>query len=43
MQNAKAAIVIEHLGAIEWRDQQTRDGGLVYAPTGRMDPMWSLA
>ncbi|KAF3016481.1 hypothetical protein E8E14_009582 [Neopestalotiopsis sp. 37M] len=43
MQNAKAAIVIEHLGAIEWRDQQTPDGGLVYAPTGRMDPMWSLA
>jgi hypothetical protein len=41
-QRAKAAIVCEHFGAIEWKDYD-RGGKLVYEPTGRMEPMWTMA
>lgn len=42
LQNAKAAIVCEHFGAIEWKDDfsGTRPE---YKPTGRLEPMWTMA
>jgi len=42
MANAKASINIEHLGAIEWKDEQTSEGP-VYGPTGLLEPMWTFA
>jgi hypothetical protein len=42
MANAKAAINIEHLGAIEWKDVQTPDGP-IYKATGLLEPMWTFA
>lgn len=39
---AKAAIICEHFGAIEWKDVW-RDGVPVYEPTGRLEPMWTMA
>ncbi|EKM76178.1 hypothetical protein AGABI1DRAFT_131498 [Agaricus bisporus var. burnettii JB137-S8] len=38
---AKAAIICEHFGAIEWKDVW-RDGVPVYEPTGRLEPMWTM-
>ncbi|KAF7308364.1 hypothetical protein HMN09_00685000 [Mycena chlorophos] len=39
--NAKAAIVCEHFGAIEWKDNFT-SGEPVFEPTGRYEPMWTM-
>jgi hypothetical protein len=39
---AKAAILCEHFGAIEWKDVW-RDDVPVYEPTGRLEPMWTMA
>ncbi|KXN90753.1 hypothetical protein AN958_03640 [Leucoagaricus sp. SymC.cos] len=39
---AKAAIVCEHFGAIEWKDT-VRHGKYSYEPTGHMEPMWTMA
>jgi hypothetical protein len=41
MQNAKAAIVCEHFGAIEWKDN-FGTGRPVYEPTGKFEPMWTM-
>ncbi|KAF7356454.1 Elongation factor 2 [Mycena venus] len=41
MQNAKAAIVCEHFGAIEWKDN-FETGKPVFEPTGRYEPMWTM-
>ncbi|KAJ7091535.1 hypothetical protein B0H15DRAFT_241368 [Mycena belliarum] len=41
MQNAKAAIVCEHFGAIEWKDN-FKTGKPVYEPTGKYEPMWTM-
>ncbi|KAJ7491995.1 hypothetical protein FB451DRAFT_1216566 [Mycena latifolia] len=41
MQNAKAAIVCEHFGAIEWKDN-FKTGKPVYEPTGKFEPMWTM-
>ncbi|KAF8216675.1 hypothetical protein K438DRAFT_400934 [Mycena galopus ATCC 62051] len=41
MQNAKAAIVCEHFGAIEWKDNFTT-GEPVFEPTGKYEPMWTM-
>ena len=43
LRNAKAAVVCEHFGAIEWKDEFGPDGKPVYRPTGRMEPMWTMA
>ncbi|KAF7308968.1 Elongation factor 2 [Mycena kentingensis (nom. inval.)] len=40
--NAKAAIVAEHFGAIEWKDNHA-SGKPIYEPTGRFEPMWTMA
>ncbi|KAH8899003.1 hypothetical protein GQ53DRAFT_878308 [Thozetella sp. PMI_491] len=40
--NAKAAINLEHLGAVEWQDVK-KDGKLVYEATGRAEPWWTFA
>ncbi|KAF8829774.1 hypothetical protein HHX47_DHR2000048 [Lentinula edodes] len=40
--NAKAAVVCEHFGAIEWKDDFST-GIPVYQPTGRLEPMWTMA
>ncbi|KAL0581659.1 translation elongation factor 2 [Marasmius crinis-equi] len=42
VKNAKAVISCEHFGAIEYKDQ-FQNGKLVYGPTGRLEPMWSMA
>ncbi|KAF7370477.1 Elongation factor 2 [Mycena sanguinolenta] len=41
MQTAKAAIVCEHFGAIEWKDNFS-SGEPVFEPTGRYEPMWTM-
>jgi len=40
--NAKAAIICEHFGAIEWKDNFST-GKPVYQPTGNIEPMWTMA
>ncbi|KAF5376008.1 hypothetical protein D9757_008816 [Collybiopsis confluens] len=40
--NAKAAIVCEHFGAIEWKDDFS-SGVPVYKATGSLEPMWTMA
>ncbi|KAF5376007.1 hypothetical protein D9757_008815 [Collybiopsis confluens] len=40
--NARAAIVCEHFGAVEWKDDFST-GVPVYQPTGRLEPMWTMA
>jgi len=40
--NAKAAIVTEHFGALEWKDDFST-GSPVYQPTGGLEPMWTMA
>ncbi|KAE9404288.1 hypothetical protein BT96DRAFT_917029 [Gymnopus androsaceus JB14] len=40
--NAKAAIVCEHFGAIEWKDDFST-GVPVYQATGKLEPMWTMA
>ncbi|RDB28329.1 hypothetical protein Hypma_001521 [Hypsizygus marmoreus] len=43
LKEARAAVVCEHFGAREWKDQVLgEDGELVYGPTGRMEPMWTM-
>jgi hypothetical protein len=42
LQNAKAAIVCEHFGAMEWKDSFST-GAPVYQATGRLEPMWTMA
>ncbi|KAF5360072.1 hypothetical protein D9758_007552 [Tetrapyrgos nigripes] len=42
MANAKAAIVCEHFGALEWKDDFST-GSPVYKPTGDLEPMWTMA
>ncbi|KAJ7140324.1 hypothetical protein C8R43DRAFT_1018337 [Mycena crocata] len=42
VRNAKAAIVCEHFGAIEWKDN-FKTGKPVYEPTGKFEPMWTMA
>ncbi|KAJ7066460.1 hypothetical protein C8F01DRAFT_702812 [Mycena amicta] len=39
--NAKAAVVCEHFGAIEWKDNHS-SGEPVFEPTGRYEPMWTM-
>ncbi|KAK6967122.1 elongation factor 2 [Favolaschia claudopus] len=41
MQNAKAAIVCEHFGAMEWKDNFST-GKPVYEATGKHEPMWTM-
>lgn len=41
LQNAKAAIVCEHFGALEWKDN-FRSGKPVFEPTGKYEPMWTM-
>ncbi|KAJ7768406.1 hypothetical protein B0H16DRAFT_1519750 [Mycena metata] len=41
--NAKIAIVCEHFGAIEWKDESTTSKPMpVYKATGKMAPMWTM-
>ncbi|KAJ7250310.1 hypothetical protein C8J57DRAFT_682098 [Mycena rebaudengoi] len=40
--NAKAAIVCEHFGALEWKDE-FNSGVPVYKATGKLEPMWTMA
>lgn len=42
MRNAKTAIVCEHFGAIEWKDDHSGPRP-VYKPTGNLEPMWTMA
>lgn len=42
MANAKAAIVCEHFGAIEWKDDFSASAP-VYKATGKLEPMWTMA
>jgi hypothetical protein len=42
MQNAKAAVVCEHFGALEWKDVLNDDGKLEYKATGQLEPMWTM-
>jgi hypothetical protein len=42
MKNAKAAIVCEHFGALEWKDDHSGPKP-VYKPTGKLEPMWTMA
>jgi len=39
--NARAAVVCEHFGAIEWKDSFAT-GTPVFAPTGKYEPMWTM-
>ncbi|KAJ7781949.1 hypothetical protein DFH07DRAFT_1017828 [Mycena maculata] len=39
--NGKAAIVCEHFGALEWKDNFTT-GEPVYEATGKYEPMWTM-
>ncbi|KAJ7180802.1 hypothetical protein C8R46DRAFT_1070673 [Mycena filopes] len=39
--NAKAAIVCEHFGALEWKDNYD-SGKAVYEATGKYEPMWTM-
>lgn len=41
LENAKAAIVCEHFGALEWKDNFTM-GAPVYEATGKHEPMWTM-
>jgi hypothetical protein len=41
LENARAAIVCEHFGAIEWKDDFST-GVPVYQATGRLEPMWTM-
>ncbi|KAL0071162.1 translation elongation factor 2 [Marasmius tenuissimus] len=41
LRNAKVVISCEHFGAIEYKDTY-KDGKLVYAPTGKLEPMWTM-
>ncbi|KAJ7255456.1 hypothetical protein B0H12DRAFT_1113500 [Mycena haematopus] len=41
MQSAKAAIVCEHFGALEWKDNFS-SGKPVFEPTGKYEPMWTM-
>lgn len=41
---AKAAIVCEHFGAMEYKDTFTHQGANpVYKATGKLEPMWTMA
>jgi len=43
MENAKAAVVCEHFGALEWKDTwNTELKKWEYKPTGKLEPMWTM-
>ena len=44
LRSAKAAIICEHFGAIEWKDTfSSPEAAPVYQATGKFEPMWTMA
>ncbi len=42
LKNAVAAVVCEHFGAIEWKDDFST-GAPEFKATGKLEPMWTMA